>query len=83
MSQTIFVLNRVQARAHLLQDEFRQDSDLMCCKCGSCGHDSRYDCVKSRCFCCDLEDTFAILTHHEFEHEADKSKKDKFTIVIA
>ncbi len=42
-------------------------SDLHRCKCGLCLHDSRADCINGRCYCCDLEDMFALLTMHEFE----------------
>ncbi|HKU50555.1 MAG TPA: hypothetical protein VJP79_11435 [Nitrososphaera sp.] len=37
------------------------------CKCGSCDHDHRSECIAGRCYCCDLEDAFSLLTHHEFE----------------
>lgn len=47
-------------------------SDLMRCKCGLCSHDNRMDCVDGRCYCCDLEDAFSILTHHEFDSPQSK-----------
>jgi hypothetical protein len=46
------------------------ESGLMNCKCGLCNHDSREDCIKGRCYCCDLEDTFAILSQSEFEPQS-------------
>jgi hypothetical protein len=46
--------------------------DLGHCKCGLCDHDSRFDCISGRCYCCDLEDAFSILTHHEFESPQSK-----------
>jgi hypothetical protein len=45
-------------------------SDIMHCKCGLCDHDSRTDCISGRCYCCDLEDAFAVLTHFEFEPQS-------------
>ncbi len=45
----------------------RNDNDLFNCKCGLCEHASRKSCITGRCYCCDLEGMFAILSHHEFE----------------
>lgn len=33
-------------------------------------HDSRADCINGRCYCCDLEDMFAILAQMEFESQS-------------
>jgi len=43
------------------------EQDLMRCKCGLCNHDSRRSCIEGRCYCCDLEDIFAVLSHIDFE----------------
>ena len=40
---------------------------LYACKCGACDHESKSLCIEGQCDCCDLEDTFAILSQHEFE----------------
>jgi len=40
--------------------------DLLQCKCGLCGHDPRIYCINQKCYCCDLEDLFALLSHQEF-----------------
>ena len=45
-------------------------NDLMHCKCGRCDHEDRSACVNEKCYCCDLEDMFAVLTHHEFEPQS-------------
>ena len=37
------------------------------CKCGNCQSHTMADCINGRCYCCDLEDMFALLTMHEFE----------------
>lgn len=46
------------------------ESEIMHCKCGLCNHNSRADCINGHCYCCDLEDTFAILSQHEFEPQS-------------
>ena len=46
--------------------------ELAHCKCGLCDHDDRSDCISGRCYCCDLEDAFSILTRHEFESPQSK-----------
>ena len=45
-------------------------SDLMHCKCGLCNHESRESCINGHCYCCDLEDMFAILSRQEFEPQS-------------
>jgi hypothetical protein len=45
-------------------------NDLMHCKCGRCDHEDRSACVNEKCYCCDLEDMFAVLTRHEFEPQS-------------
>ena len=37
------------------------------CKCGLCDHEDRMECIAGKCYCCDLEDAFSILSHHDFE----------------
>lgn len=44
--------------------------ELMRCKCGLCNHESRESCINGRCYCCDLEDTFAVLSQQEFEPQS-------------
>ena len=46
------------------------DNELMHCKCGLCNHHSRADCINGGCYCCDLEDTFSILSQMEFEPQS-------------
>ena len=46
------------------------NEELMCCKCSICSHDSRADCINSRCYCRNLEDIFAILAQMEFESQS-------------
>ena len=45
-------------------------ADIMHCKCGVCDHVSRTDCIRGQCYCCDLEDAFALLTRFEFEPQS-------------
>lgn len=40
------------------------------CKCGLCEHDVRVSCIEGKCYCCDLEDMFALLTQQEFEPQS-------------
>ncbi|HEV8386084.1 MAG TPA: hypothetical protein VGQ03_00525 [Nitrososphaera sp.] len=54
-------------------------TDVMHCRCGLCDHDSRNDCISGRCYCCDLEDAFAVLTHFEFEPKAKWSRMNART----
>jgi hypothetical protein len=37
------------------------------CKCGLCDHEERRHCIEAKCNCCDLEDTFSLLSHFDFE----------------
>lgn len=41
-------------------------ADLLECKCGLCGHQSRESCIIGKCSCCDLEDMFSLLSKQEF-----------------
>lgn len=52
------------------KDDPDYGADIMHCKCGQCDHASRGDCIDGRCYCCDLEDIFAVLTHFEFEPQS-------------
>ena len=45
-------------------------NDLMHCKCGLCNHQSRESCINGHCYCCDLEDMFALLSRQEFEPQS-------------
>jgi hypothetical protein len=40
-------------------------NDLVYCDCGKCDHDGRSACVNESCFCCDIEDTYAVAAHFE------------------
>ena len=44
-----------------------KDTALTHCKCDLCHHSDRIECISGRCYCCDLEDAFSLLTLHEFE----------------
>jgi hypothetical protein len=37
------------------------------CKCGNCQSHTMADCINGRCDCCDLEDTFSVLTGVDVE----------------
>jgi hypothetical protein len=53
-------------------------NELTHCKCGRCDHDHRHNCMAERCYCCDLEDTFSLLTQHEFDPPQSKlSEREK------
>jgi hypothetical protein len=40
---------------------------LLKCKCRIFEHSLRKTCIVGKCYCCDLEDMFAILLQPEFE----------------
>ena len=63
--------------------EHRYASDLLHCKCGLCNHSDRSECISGRCYCCDLEDAFAILTHHEFEPQSKLATGDRLHDTLA
>lgn len=42
------------------------EPNLLICKCGSCNHNSKGNCIEIDCPCCGLEDTFTLLTQIEF-----------------
>jgi hypothetical protein len=54
----------------------RSDNDLLNCKCGLCEHGSRRSYFTGGCYCCDLEDIFAILSQQEFEPQSRIVTKD-------
>ena len=47
-----------------------EKEDLHSCKCSLCEHDWRHSCIEGKCYCCDLEDSFALLTRQEFEFQS-------------
>jgi hypothetical protein len=61
---------------------YATDDDLLHCKCGLCNHESRSDCINGRCYCCDLEDIFAILSRHEFEPQSHVATKERVSDLI-
>jgi hypothetical protein len=47
--------------SHISQFVNKPYQDLEC-PCTYCGHDKLQDCVREDCQCCNLEDTFYMLT---------------------
>jgi len=44
-----------------------QDGDYLKCRCARCAHESRRECTKKNCDCCNLEDAYSLATRIDFE----------------
>lgn len=60
---------KVQINFKILQAKNNQGriQSLIRCKCGLCEHTSKEACINRKCYCCDLEDMFSLLSQQEYK----------------
>ena len=67
---TAHVLNNCTSFKVAVREEIHSiNRDFAHCKCDSCNHENRMQCIANKCYCCDLEDAFSLATHVDFTKE--------------